>query len=223
MEKEIETTSISNIENDKILPWRVGFASIVPGLGLHLIGKTQISLSIGLAVMALFVLFWFIPSMVTWLIFAIVHLVQMAYCVAVVLPIQEDNNESQHNLVKLMEGLRKESFSKSSIIIGVISFTIIIVAIFVGEELVSFVGEDNAAFIRKVTILPFFGIILMSFGWEVFVRMIKRLKKEPINSINWFGYTLFYFLSLLFCWSISQFIFGAYAVGIVHSLKEVII
>ena len=133
MEKGVKAISMPS-ENDKKLPWRVGFASIVPGLGLHLIGRTQISFLVGLAVTALFVLFLFMPSMGTWLIFAIAHLTQMAYCVAAVLPIKEDDNEAQYNIVEVMKDLRKESFSKSAIIIGVIGFTIIIVAIFVGEK-----------------------------------------------------------------------------------------
>lgn len=55
--------------------------SFVPGLGIVILGKRNLGLSVTLVVTLLFALFWFVPTMITWFIFGIAVIAQMAFAV----------------------------------------------------------------------------------------------------------------------------------------------
>jgi hypothetical protein len=62
--------------------WFIWLASLIPGLGIALLGKRKLGLGVGLGICVLFAIFWFVPHMVTWFIFGIAFIAQMAYAVA---------------------------------------------------------------------------------------------------------------------------------------------
>lgn len=64
--------------------WFVGIVSIIPGLGIYLLGRRKLGLGIFLAVGLLFALFGFLPNLITWFIFGIAYITQMAYGVGLV-------------------------------------------------------------------------------------------------------------------------------------------
>ena len=61
--------------------WFTGLVSIVPGLGIIILGKKRLGLGITLAVGLLLAIFWFLPNLITWFIFGIAFIAQMAYAV----------------------------------------------------------------------------------------------------------------------------------------------
>jgi hypothetical protein len=64
--------------------WFIWLASLIPGLGIALLGKRKLGLGVGLVICVLFAIFWFVPHIVTWFIFGIAFIAQMTYAVAVV-------------------------------------------------------------------------------------------------------------------------------------------
>ena len=61
--------------------WFAGLASIVPGLGIIILGKKRLGLGITLAVGLLLAIFLYLPNLITWFIFGIAFIAQMAYAV----------------------------------------------------------------------------------------------------------------------------------------------
>jgi len=59
--------------------WFVGIVSIIPGLGIFLLGKKKLGLGIFFAVGILFAFFGLLPNLITWFIFGIAYIAQMAY------------------------------------------------------------------------------------------------------------------------------------------------
>ena len=70
--------------------WFVGIASLIPGLGLYLLDKPQLAIIILGLMLLLFAIFWLFPSMITWFVFSITYLVQMAYSVALATSLDKD-------------------------------------------------------------------------------------------------------------------------------------
>lgn len=61
--------------------WFVGMVSIIPGLGIFLLGKRRIGLGVFFAVGVLFALFGMLPNLLTWFIFGLAYVAQIAYAV----------------------------------------------------------------------------------------------------------------------------------------------
>jgi len=59
--------------------WFIGIVSTVPGLGISLLGKKKLGLGIFFAVGLLFTFFILLPNLITWCIFGIAYIAQMAY------------------------------------------------------------------------------------------------------------------------------------------------
>jgi hypothetical protein len=61
--------------------WFIWIVSLVPGLGLIVLGKRRQGLYIILAICLFFAVFWLAPNLITWFIFGIAFIAQMAYAV----------------------------------------------------------------------------------------------------------------------------------------------
>ena len=61
--------------------WFVGTVSVIPGLGIFLLGRKRMGLGIFFAVGLLFAIFGVFPNFVTWFIFGLAYVAQIAYAV----------------------------------------------------------------------------------------------------------------------------------------------
>ncbi len=61
--------------------WLIGIVSIIPGLGIFLLGKRRVGLGVFFTIGLPFALFVFWPNLITWFIFGIAYVAQMAYAV----------------------------------------------------------------------------------------------------------------------------------------------
>jgi hypothetical protein len=79
--------------------WLVGGLSLIPGAGMMIIGKKELGLMTLLGVSALFLIFLFQPNLLTWFLFVLAFLAQMAYAIAVVTwrttPLDEETHIQQ--------------------------------------------------------------------------------------------------------------------------------
>jgi hypothetical protein len=61
--------------------WLIWIISLVPGLGIMVLGKRRVGLSVALAIVLLLGFFWLVPNLITWFLFGIAFIAQMAYAV----------------------------------------------------------------------------------------------------------------------------------------------
>jgi hypothetical protein len=61
--------------------WFIWIVSLIPGIGLIVLGKRRLGLYITLAICLFFAVFWLAPTLITWFIFGIAFIAQMAYAV----------------------------------------------------------------------------------------------------------------------------------------------
>jgi hypothetical protein len=61
--------------------WFIGITSLIPGLGIILLGKRRLGLYVTLAIGLFLIVFCLAPNLITWFIFGIAFIAQMAYAI----------------------------------------------------------------------------------------------------------------------------------------------